>query len=67
MPDDRQTFAPQKWEYRVLVLSGIKVGFGVQQTAGITEKELNKLGDEGWELVGVGAQAYYFKRRKAAA
>jgi hypothetical protein len=36
-----------KWEYKVTVLGGED-----QET----EKELNKLGDEGWELVGTPSQ-----------
>jgi hypothetical protein len=40
----RAAFPPlPKWEYKVMALGGDDQA---------TEKELNKLGDEGWELVG---------------
>jgi hypothetical protein len=60
-----------KWEYQILdetsliKLSEIKGGTGV----GSELRSLNKLGEEGWELVmrvprGPGPADYYFKRQK---
>jgi hypothetical protein len=42
----------QQWEY--LVLSGPNVN----------EEELNRLGEEGWELVAAGTFSVYLKRPK---
>jgi hypothetical protein len=46
----------QRWEYKL--------------TNGLTEEEMNKLGDEGWELtaiIGEGRAIFlmFFKRRKS--
>jgi hypothetical protein len=47
-----------KWEYRIVVLSGRTVGFGPkggQGDASSVEKELNELGEAGFELAFVTA------------
>ncbi len=43
------------WEYFVYVHTGTT-------TAGIVTKALNRFGVQGWGLVAVGDQGYYFKR-----
>lgn len=61
----------QQWEYKVIhhddrPQSGTS---GTRARSGASEEKLNKLGKEGWELVGVrngaGSEAvFYFKRKK---
>ena len=51
----------EKWEYKVL-------SFDSNKTSRDIEKEINNLGNEGWELVTAtnsnGNKAIYLKRRK---
>ena len=42
-----------RWEYKIAALSGPFLN---------PHKELNKLGDDGWELVGVSGKTAYLKR-----
>jgi len=45
----------KKYEYKYIALNGFK-------NTDAVEEMLNAYGNEGWELVGVWVQYYYFKR-----
>ena len=55
--------APQKWEYKVIYFGQITP---YNETAR-PERELNQLGEQGWELVAVGYNAteWFLKRPKS--
>ena len=42
----------QKWEYKTI-------------NSGATDRELNNLGEQGWELVAASNYSYIFKRPKS--
>ncbi|MCM1484243.1 MAG: DUF4177 domain-containing protein [Muribaculaceae bacterium] len=44
---------PQKWEYKILQIWGMDRGSFFSKGIQVPEDELNRLGDEGWELVDV--------------
>ena len=47
-----------QWEYKKVFVGSLK------EDTMISEKELNKLGDQGWELAATYDGYFYFKREK---
>ena len=57
-----------KFEYKVIDILKTKTHTGLASGPELEENELNRLGEEGWELLliksGVSTAKYYFKRVK---
>lgn len=51
--EEAQKEKVQKWEYKIISEWGIDRGSFDSKALPLPEEELNKLGDEGWELVDV--------------